>query len=175
MAFRPHRWFYPLDWSQISARIRFRTAGPHGIACCWHCGRPHGRTIRCLPDGRWLDPTTDSWRDARGRSATWPDIVDYSRFRTTRVYLATAHLDHDPSNNKARNLKALCQRCHLLLDRPHHQAQARITILLRRAAGDLFLGAYARTRLDALAPVLGSGARKRPPDQELTDMAQDYP
>ncbi|HEY0420779.1 MAG TPA: hypothetical protein VGC80_14780, partial [Acetobacteraceae bacterium] len=36
MAFRPHRWFYPLDWPQISARIRFHTTGPHGVACCWH-------------------------------------------------------------------------------------------------------------------------------------------
>ena len=97
----------------------------------------------------------------------WPDIVDYSRVRTTRVFLAAAHLDHDPSNNRPCNLKALCQRCHLLLDRLHHRAQARITtILLRRAAGDLFLGACSRTPLAALVPVLRDhGARKRPPGQ----------
>ena len=164
MAFRPYRWFYPLDWPQISARVRFETRGPHGVGCCWLCGRPHGRQVRCLPDGRWLDPAHNTWRDGRGRSANWPDIVDYSRVRITTVYLAAAHLDHDPGNNRPRNLKALCQRCHLLLDRPHHRAQARITILLRRAAGDLFLGAYARTRLAALEPVLGyRGARKGRP------------
>jgi hypothetical protein len=33
-------------------------------------------------------------------------------------------------------LKSLCQRCHLIHDRPH------ITYLLRRALGDLFLGPY---------------------------------
>jgi hypothetical protein len=41
-----------------------------------------------------------------------------------------------------RNLKSLCQRCHLIHDRPRHLAQRRITYLLRRAIGDLFLGPY---------------------------------
>jgi hypothetical protein len=62
--------------------------------------------------------------------------------RPTRVVLAAAHLDHNPSNNRLRNLKSLCQRCHLINDRPHHLARRRITYLLRRALGDLFLGPY---------------------------------
>jgi hypothetical protein len=60
----------------------------------------------------------------------------------THVVLAAAHLDHDPTNNRLRNLRSLCQRCHLIHDRPHHLAQRRITYLLRRASGDLFLGPY---------------------------------
>jgi hypothetical protein len=32
----------------------------------------------------------------------------------------------------------------MLHDRPHHLAQRRITYLLRRALGDLFLGPYSR-------------------------------
>ena len=64
------------------------------------------------------------------------------RLRTTRVVLAAAHLDHDPTNNRLRNLRSLCQRCHLSHDRPHHLAQRRITYLRRRALGDLFLGPY---------------------------------
>jgi hypothetical protein len=39
-----------------------------------------------------------------------------------------------------RNLRALCQRCHMLHDRPHHLAQRRITYRQRLAVGDLFLG-----------------------------------
>jgi hypothetical protein len=62
--------------------------------------------------------------------------------RTTRVVLAAAHLDYDPANNRLRNLRSLCQRCHLTHDRPYHLAQRRITYLLRRALGDLFLGPY---------------------------------
>jgi hypothetical protein len=41
----------------------------------------------------------------------------------TRVVLAAAHLDGDPTNNRMKNLRALCQRCHMLHDRPHHLAQ----------------------------------------------------
>jgi hypothetical protein len=40
--------------------------------------------------------------------------------RTKHVVLAAAHLDHDPTNNQLRNLRGLCQRCHLIHDRPHH-------------------------------------------------------
>ena len=68
-----------------------------------------------------------------------------ARLRTTRVVLAAAHLDHDPTNNRLRNLRSLCQRCHMIHDRSHHLAQRRITYRLRRALGDLFLGPYVRS------------------------------
>jgi hypothetical protein len=64
------------------------------------------------------------------------------RILTTKVVLATAHLDHNPSNNKARNLKAYCQRCHLLHDREEHRRQRRITFRKRNALGDLFLALF---------------------------------
>jgi hypothetical protein len=77
----------------------------------------------------------------RGQIAAWPDVVEATPIRQTRVVLAAAHLDHDPSDNRVGNLKSLCQRCHLLHNRPHRLAR-RITYLLRRALGDLFLGPY---------------------------------
>jgi hypothetical protein len=77
-----------------------------------------------------------------GRPARWPNLEEAAQMRRTRVILAAAHLDHDPSNNRLRNLKSLCQRCHLIHDLPHHLARRRITYLLRRALGDLFLGPY---------------------------------
>ena len=132
------RWFYPIDWPQISRQVRFERAGGR----CQSCGRPHGETVRCLPDGRWYDAAASTWRSGRGRPARWPDIEEATRIRHTRVILAAAHLDHNPGNNRPRNLKSLCQRCHLIHDRPHHLAQRRITYLLRRALGDLFLGPY---------------------------------
>jgi hypothetical protein len=132
------RRFYPSDWPQISRRVRFERAD--GI--CQGCGRPHGVTVRCLPDGRWFDAARRTWRDGRGRRARWPDLEEAAQMRPTRVVLAAAHLDHDPSNNRLRNLKSLCQRCHMIHDRPHHLARRRITYLLRRALGDLFLGPY---------------------------------
>jgi len=123
---------------QAARILRFERAG--GI--CQGCGRPHGATIRCLPDGRWFDAIGHTWRNRRGRPARWPDLVETAQIRQTRVILAAAHLDHDPRNNRVRNLKSLCQRCHMINDRPHHLAQRRITYLLRRALGDLFLGPY---------------------------------
>lgn len=132
---------YPKDWPDISRRIRFGRAG--GV--CEGCGRPHGAMIRCLADGRWFDARGNVWRSGRGRRARWPDLEDWSRLRLTRVVLAAAHLDHDPGNNRASNLRCLCQRCHLLHDRPHHLAQRRITYRRRWALGDLFEGPYGVT------------------------------
>jgi hypothetical protein len=135
---RELRYLYPAHWRDLSRRVRFERAG--GI--CQGCGRLHCSTVRCLPDGRWYDPGRQTWRDRRGRIARWPDLEQMARLRTTHVVLAAAHLDHDPTNNRLRNLRSLCQRCHMLHDRPHHLAQRRITYLLRRALGDLFLGPY---------------------------------
>jgi hypothetical protein len=142
------RRFYPSDWPQISRRVRFERAD--GI--CQGCGRPHGVTVRCLPDGRWFDAARRTWRDGRGHRARWPDLEEAAQMRPTRVVLAAAHLDHDPSNNRLRNLKSLCQRCHMIHDRPHHLARRRITYLLRRALGDLLPGPL-------FSPSRGSGVR----------------
>jgi len=68
--------------------------------------------------------------------------MEMTRLRVTRIVLAAAHLDNDPTNNRLRNLRALCQRCHILHDRPYHLAQRWITYRRRLAAGDLFLGPY---------------------------------
>jgi hypothetical protein len=146
---RELRWFYPIDWPEISRRVRFERAG--GV--CEGCGRPHGETVRCLPDGRWFDAARHTWRNGRGRPARWPDIEGAVEFRQTRVILAAAHLDHDPGNNRQRNLRSLCQRCHMIHDRSYHLARRRITYLLRRPLGDLFLGPY--TARSTLAEVRG--------------------
>ena len=44
--------------------------------------------------------------------------------------------------NASTAIRALCQRCHMLHDRPHHLAQRWITYRRRFAVGDLFLGPY---------------------------------
>ena len=62
--------------------------------------------------------------------------------KATRVVLATAHRDHDPTNNNPLNLRGASQRCHLAQDRGEHQRRRRLTLLQRKALGDLFLGSY---------------------------------
>jgi len=48
---REHRFFYPIDWPQLSAVIRFRRAGGR----CEGCGRPHGQAVWHLGDGLCWD------------------------------------------------------------------------------------------------------------------------
>ena len=137
---REHRYFYPIDWSQLSATIRFGRAG----GACEGCGRPHGRIVYHLGDGRWWDAEFGAWRDGRGRSlAGLPTLDDMTDgLRTTRVVLAAAHRDHDTTNNTAANLAAFCQRCHMIHDRPEHRRRRWRTLFRRRALGDLFRGPY---------------------------------
>jgi hypothetical protein len=45
-------------------------------------------------------------------------------------------------DNRARNLKAYCQRCHMLHDREDHRRRRRIAFRKKNALGDLFLGRY---------------------------------
>jgi hypothetical protein len=135
---REFRALYPPNWRLLSQRVRFERGGGR----CQRCGRPHLAMVRCLPDGRWFDEIARTWRDRRGRAARWPDLIDATQLRLTRVVLAAAHLDNNPANNRLRNLKGLCQRCHMLHDRPFHLAQRWLTYRRRWAVGDLFFGRY---------------------------------
>jgi hypothetical protein len=65
MPIRPqYKWFYPIDWPQLSAMIRFERAKGR----CERCGRPHGHEILHLGDGRWWDEDERTWRNGRGRA-----------------------------------------------------------------------------------------------------------
>lgn len=143
-----HRWLYPIDWRELSQLIRFRRAG--GV--CEHCRRPHGCEVLHLGDGRWWDETGATWRSGRGRALRrlpppgalrpaqppLPGIAAPPPYRTTRVVLASAHLNHDPADNRPRNLAALCQRCHMLHDADHHRRTRWFNAFRRRAMRDLF-------------------------------------
>ncbi len=65
-------------------------------------------------------------------------IAGDTRLLATKVFLAAAYVDHDPGNNRLQNLKAFCQRCHMLHDRVEHQRRRRTTLWRRKALGDLF-------------------------------------
>ena len=143
-----HRWLYPIDWPELSRMIRFRRAGGR----CERCRRPHGRDVLHLGDGTWWDKEATVWRDASGKRVRYLPSPDQlrpvqitfagadvpSRIRTTKVVLASAHLNHDPCDNRPRNLAALCQRCHILHDGPEHRRRRWRNAFRLRAIGDLF-------------------------------------
>ena len=135
MPIRPElRSWYPWDWPQLSASIRFRRAGGR----CETCGRQHGHEVQTFAGGAWFDADLGIWRDDRGKRTALPRQPHVAR--SIRVVLATAHLNNDPSDNRARNLKALYGRCHLAHDREEHRERRFIAYRARRALGDQFLG-----------------------------------
>lgn len=134
MPIRPeNRWYYPIDWPQLSNAIRFGRARSR----CERCKRPHMRKVLHLGDGRWWDADAHRWRTDGGKiiAVRGTGLLDV---QSTYVVLACAHLDHDPGNNDPANLAALCQRCHMLHDAAEHRWQRWWNAFRRRAIRDLF-------------------------------------
>ena len=145
---REHRWLYPIDWRELSDLIRFRRAKGR----CEHCRRPHGCDVLHLGNGVWWDEDAATWRDGQGRrlcrlptpamlAGEQPGLAGIdppAHVRITRVVLATAHLNHDPGDNRPRNLAALCQRCHMIHDAAEHRRRRGANAFRVRAIGDLF-------------------------------------
>lgn len=128
---------YPRNWAAISLRIRTLRA-QNQCECDGLCGYVHHV-------------------DGAGRQQDLrPGTEEVPRFRCTainhaphpvtgsRVVLTVAHLDHVPENCAARNLKALCQRCHNMYDNKHRRRGMQERARLRRANGDFFRGPYSR-------------------------------
>jgi hypothetical protein len=101
---------YPADWEAIVLRIRERSGGQ--CECSGVCGRAACQGRRCEARNGQPHPRTGS-----------------------KVILTTAHLDHDVTRNTDDNLAALCQSCHLHLDRHQHASNAAATRVRRREEG----------------------------------------
>ena len=116
------RHLYPDDWKDISHRIRFERAGGR-CECEGECGIDHDG--RC--DLKHLDAKPRAGLD-------WIEFVDEGDMVT--VILTTAHLNHDESDCRDENLKAMCQGCHNRYDRGH-RAQTRFNSR-HRGQGEIF-------------------------------------
>jgi 5-methylcytosine-specific restriction endonuclease McrA len=137
MPIRPeNRALYPADWPAISLAIRER-AGQR----CEDCGVPnHALGGR---DGGKFYPAASQGECSLGLD--WPKPGDYAwcrglqtaRLRIIRIVLTVAHLNHDPTDNRPENLRALCQRCHNRLDAAHRAAGRKARARRDMAAGDL--------------------------------------
>lgn len=125
---------YPPNWADISRAVRER-AGQK----CEACSVPNGAIIcRSKSDkSRYIvwHGTSDEWLLDGSDDF---DRKDFDRRKTTRVVLTVHHVGaphpdgragdpRDKMDVRPENLKALCQRCHLLADLPHHIDNAKRT------------------------------------------------
>lgn len=112
---------YPPEWEEFSEAIRFKRAGGR-CECRGECGIEH-QADRCSRRNEEITP------------------------RGTRVVLTVAHLNHDtgvcrcdPRCAIPAHVLAMCQGCHLRLDRPRHRRNAFKNRRAGRAHRDLFDG-----------------------------------
>lgn len=109
---------YPENWTEISLRIRLERAQGQ-CECSGECKSHTGRCER-----RQGDPTTN------------PEYA---------VTLTVAHLDADGGPCRCKeetgekcgidtHLKAMCNRCHLVYDMPHHIRNAKATRTAKKDA-----------------------------------------
>lgn len=118
---------YPPYWKQFSLYIRFERAENK----CERCGAGNGFLkfiSKDLPNGfEIIDPN-----DA-GKIFEIESWLISCPVKVTKIVLTVAHLDHKTGVcrcrrqfgfkcAKPRHVRALCQSCHLNLDRPHHIA-----------------------------------------------------
>lgn len=110
-----NRKLYPKNWNAIARKVKDKA-----FWTCQECQRP------CRPPSKtweqfedWVMEEHPDW---------WPDFYEevihrgvlIEEFRKNRFTLTVAHLNHDPSDNRPENLKALCSVCHLEYDKPKH-------------------------------------------------------
>ena len=134
---------YPANWkTEIGPAILYRagqridpdTGFVIERARCEQCN------ARNLAYG-YRDKTGDFWemQDIEDRLNEGQDLFDPGEVlehcwdkmgnptKPVRIVLTISHTDHDTTNNNPRNLRALCQRCHIHHDRELHMANARAT------------------------------------------------
>lgn len=126
---------YPENWRAVRARILVRAE--RRCECAGECGDPHSE--RCSAPNRKsvVRPAGAPWDWRFARPGEQVPRVDG---RVVQVVLTVAHLDHVPEHCDDENLRALCQRCHLRLDRHQHGRNAAATRRAARGTLDLFAG-----------------------------------
>lgn len=130
---------YPADWKERRARILARANNK-----CEFCGLPNGLLGWRFPSGKWYTPEQVAGDAMPEQDEDACEKVLGKPAR--RIILTIAHLDRTgppgpndgPLDCPDDRLAALCQACHLHLDRERHQAKARATRLAKAGALPLF-------------------------------------
>jgi len=97
---------YPKNWKQISLDVRAKA----GNRCEFCDIENHSIGFR-TKDGEFIELQPSHQVDV---------YVKENNLKLIKIILTVAHLDHNPENNNPKNLKALCQKCHLNYDKEQH-------------------------------------------------------
>ena len=127
---------YPANWPEISARIKQRAKNK-----CEQCGLANGRLGKRDGNGRWHDalPTgTDGMRLTWPRPGEHAWCADGVFGKIVRIVLTVAHLNHEPEDVRAENLRAWCQACHNRYDAATRRAGMKARSRSAAAIRDLF-------------------------------------
>lgn len=119
---------YPPNWAEISSRVRDLADQK-----CEFCGISNHAWGHRDREGRFHETGRSGFPKDYGRPP-----FQFGGVRIIEIVLTTAHLNHDPSDCRLENLKALCQRCHLRYDAAHHQRTRAETMRKRMATPDMF-------------------------------------
>jgi|WetSurMetagenome_2_1015567.scaffolds.fasta_scaffold37234_5 hypothetical protein len=93
---------YPKNWKLLSKQVRER-----GGNACELCFVPNGDLVCRGKYGYWFHP---------------PSYAGKGELKTRKIVLTVHHINYDTTDNREKNLIALCQRCHLRLDLPFKMA-----------------------------------------------------
>lgn len=116
--------------------------------CCQKCGVRNYSLVRWdKKENGWehacgnyyldeLGTGEGSYKDARICADFWNENDEDPRWIV--IVLTIAHLNHDTSNNRPQNLKALCQRHHLQIDADLHRQNAKHTRNKKKGLQNLF-------------------------------------
>lgn len=127
---------YPKEWPVIAARVRAKAGN-----VCEYCGVPNYELGGRVHGGGWRRAMLVE----RLSRLEWPHPGDYAwceghpeKLRIVRIVLTVAHLNHDPTDCREENLKALCQLCHNRHDAPMRRRGIQERARASRALKDLF-------------------------------------
>ncbi len=127
------RHLYGREWRTVTRPAILARAGNK----CEQCGVPDRQTV-LRTFGWWTPATLEATvfmlrGSIKGRAITelvWhhegvePKLHGFPLGKTMHwvsIVLTIAHLNHTPGDDRDENLRALCQHCHLHLDRDHHK------------------------------------------------------
>jgi hypothetical protein len=121
------RELYGNGWEEFSRRIRFERAEGR-CECAGECG-----SASCEAERAAFDPSKE--HPGRCSRKHGEPIHDHDG---SVVVLTTAHLCHEHGCRDETHVLALCQRCHLNLDRAHHARNASRTRDAKAGQGRMF-------------------------------------